>query len=431
MIFAYRLLWLLLMPIVLLILAFRLFRGKEDPTRWVERFGFGKAPAKTGQRIWFHGASVGELLSLQPLIKQLINGHDQLGVIITSQTRTSASLMAKWIQKEQLQQRVFHSYAPLDAHPCVSKFLHNYQPDLSIFIESEIWPEYITQAAQKSAAGVSLINARLSPKSQPKRKLFKSLYVSLLRKFDFILAQTERDALHLHELGAHQVSVAGNMKFDAPPLSADKDELKKCRQQFKNRVIVIGASTHPDEELQLTQLHQLFQNAVPQLLTILVPRHPQRGAEIERQLRQKLHLQPAEICLRSSGVEPTNKTQIYVADTLGELGLWYQLADISVMGGSLINHGGQNPLEPLKLGTPTLCGPHMQNFPDMLQLLLPDGLLRVATDKEELTGWLLDWLTHPAQRQQQQRRLQRNMPRFSGATARIALEINKKLSGLK
>ncbi len=423
----YRVLWWVLLPVVIIFTISRMLRGKEDPKRWLERFGGGKKPAShNGETIWFHGASVGELLSIQPLLIELLNKHENLRVIVTSQTRTSAQLMAKWIEKQKLEQRIYHRMAPFDWMLSATRFLNRWQPDSCVFIESEFWPELLTRAPNPY-----LINARLSVRSQPWRRRFAALYTPILQRLEHAFAQTDRDALHLRELGTQNVSIAGNIKFDAATLPIEEKQLKTLKAELKNRTILVCASTHPGEEVQFSQLHQLLQNAAPDLLTIIVPRHPERGSAIGKEIHHKLNLQPHTVQRRSAGQNVNPRTALYIADTLGEMGLWMSLADVVVMGGTLVPHGGHNPLEPLKLHVPTFSGPHMHNFPDMLHLLTPDGLLRVAKNREELTGWLLEILTHPQQRQQQRDRIKRAMPRFAGATKRIAVELNKKLNSLE
>ncbi|MFZ2620771.1 MAG: 3-deoxy-D-manno-octulosonic acid transferase [Alphaproteobacteria bacterium] len=399
-IFLYRLLWLCLSPLLAAAFAWRLYKGKEHPTRWRERLGHASLPRPTGKLVWLHGASVGETLSLLPLIAELRHQQPQLNILLTSGTRTSADLAAK-----RLPAGVLHQFVPLDFWPCVKLFMRHWHPTVSVFAESEFWPELLTQAPQPV-----LVNGRISDRSYPRYQRHAWLYRPVLARFSTCLAQREEDATRLKSLGAHNVIVGGNLKFDAPALTADDKELKALQKRIGTRPVLLAASTHAGEEVMVQNLHQKLTKTTPHLLTIMVPRHPARGAELAAQFGW-----PA----RSKNETIQKDTAIYLADTLGEMGLWYRVATVTLIGGSLVPHGGHNPLEPLRLNGVTICGPHMFNFADMLAIL-PPTILPVAKGLDDLPKLLHTYLNNPKKRDAMRTHIATFMPTLTGATTQAA-----------
>jgi 3-deoxy-D-manno-octulosonic-acid transferase len=406
----YRLAQLFLLPLIVLFFAWRLYKGKEHPHRWPERWGLSSHPRPPGTLVWIHCASVGESVSVFPIVNQLA-ADEKHHLLLTTGTRTAGRLVKKHLADMIGGERVIHQFVPLDLWPCVHKFMRHWQPDTSVFLESEFWPELLGQAPQPL-----LINARVSDTSFVKYQKYHWLFKPVIARFCTVLAQREEDAHRLHTLGAPQVKTGGNLKYDAPALPVDEESLKELQKSVGKRPVLIAASTHPGEEESFAQLHHTLLEAVPNLLTILVPRHPHRGDELAHQLGCPQ---------RSRGANLSEETSLYLADTLGELGLWYRLADLAIIGGTLQPVGGHNPLEPLKLGVITLTGPHMFNFKDMNALLTRKGLLHIAQDMEALTTLTHTYLTDINKAQKQRKKIARMIPTLRGATDLAITEINK------
>ena len=401
-IWLYRLLWLVLLPFVIVILLWRVLWRKESLSRLPERFGFATKPRPTASLIWIHGASVGESLSILPLVEQILITRADVHVLITTGTRTSANLIAKRLPQLPEGQRVFHQYIPFDFWPCVALFYRTWQPTLTAFVESEFWPELITTAKPV------LLNARVSDRSFPRYRKYGWFFGPIIRKIPQALAQREEDARRLRALGIKQVKAAGNLKFDAMPLECDDVALCDLEEQIGDRPVLAITSTHAGEETQAAKLHAILEKDIPNLLTIIVPRHPHRGTEISRQIGAQQRTKDKDI---------STATSLYVADTLGEMGLWLKLAHVVVIGGSLVPHGGHNPLEPLKLGKTTFTGPYMFNFKDMLPWLTEKKVLQTVSTLEELACEVLPYLTDDDAREKQELHINQTMPHLAGATA--------------
>jgi 3-deoxy-D-manno-octulosonic-acid transferase len=265
-----------------------------------------------------------------------------------------------------------------------------------------------------------LLNGRISNRSWPKYRKFKWFFRPLLGRFVTVLAQRDEDAARLKALGATHVQVGGNLKFDAQPLPVEEALIEKFRAALQGRPVLVAASTHAGEEERIADLHRQLVDVVPDLLTVIVPRHPHRGTQAANAALRATKA----VKRRGLGEMPTlggpRHTEIYIADTLGELGLWYRLASCALVGGSLEKIGGHNPLEPLKLGIPTLCGPHMFNFMDMVPTLVSKGLLVQEKTDAALLNTLKLWLTDPAARTAQSTKLLHEMPIFGGSSTLAA-----------
>jgi 3-deoxy-D-manno-octulosonic-acid transferase len=307
--------------------------------------------------VWIHGASVGEVLAAAALIERLRALN--LRILLTSGTVTSAAIVAKRFPPD-----VIHQYVPYDSPRYVARFLDHWRPSLALFIESDLWPNLILSSAARRLPMV-LINGRMSQRSFPRWQRVQGTIAALLDKFDVCLAQSKTDAERFRTLGCPNVVVTGNLKLDVPAPPADPEALRIMQFAVGKRPIVAAASTHAGEEAAIIETHARLRTEFPGLLTIIAPRHPDRGpgiAEIATAMRLKT-------ALRSRGDIPTPTTDIYVADTMGELGLVYRLAPIVFMGGSLVRHGGQNPIEPAKLGAAIVHGPHVWNFTELYAAL--------------------------------------------------------------
>ncbi len=343
--------------------------GKEDPERVGERFGMPSRARPSGPLVWLHAASVGESISFLPLVETIGERWPRLGQLITTGTVTSARLMA-----DRLPAGAIHQFAPVDRPGWVGAFLDHWRPDLAIRIESELWPATIDALDARSIPAL-LVNGRMSRRSFGNWRRLPGLARSLLRTFALCLAQTEDDAARFRTLGARDVRCRGNLKFVAPELPCDAAALDLLAAQFAGRPVWLGASTHEGEEARLAAAHAAIRTRLPQALLILVPRHPERGPEIASALREAGHA----VALRSAKEAPDS--EIYVADGLGELGMFYRLAGVGFVGGSLVPHGGQNLLEPARLDCAILHGPHMANFEEIAaEMVRAGGSIRVETD---------------------------------------------------
>jgi 3-deoxy-D-manno-octulosonic-acid transferase len=369
---AYRLLTYAFAPFAAMFLSWRLSRGKEERARIAERRGEPAFERPAGALVWLHGASVGEALSLLPLIEKLARG--QRAVLVTTGTVTSASVLAK-----RLPAGAFHQFVPLDAPQFMRRFVAHWRPNLALIAESELWPNFILEAS-RARVPIVLVNARLSERSFRRWVRLRSFIGALLGRVDLCLAQSEGDGRRLSELGAPEVRLVGNLKYDAPPPPADRQELAALAGRISGRQVWIAASTHEGEEVLAAQAHSAVARTFPDLLTLIAPRHPERGADIAAELRG-LGLRCA---LRSQQDQPEPDTEIYICDTLGELGLFYRLAGLVFLGKSLAIGGGQNPIEPAKLASAILHGPHVANFADVYALLDSAGGALQVHDANEL-----------------------------------------------
>jgi 3-deoxy-D-manno-octulosonic-acid transferase len=359
-----------------ILLAQRARRGKEERTRIGERRGEATRARPQGKLAWLHGASVGETLSMLPLIERLTQRG--LTVLVTSGTVTSARLL-EW----RLPPGAIYQFVPVDVPAYVRRFFDHWRPDLALIAESELWPNLIVEADERGIPMVQ-VNGRMSERSFRRWQRMPALIGALLGRFDLCLAQSRPDADRLSRLGAPRVGVAGNLKFDVPPPPADPLRLSALTGLVGDRPVWVAASTHPGEEEQIIAVHLALVSRFPTLLTIIAPRHPHRGEEIARMAEEaRLH-----VGLRSRGLEPDGATDIYVADTIGELGLFYRLASVVFMGGSLVPHGGQNPIEPGKLGAAIVHGPHVHNFVDVFAALDKNGGAIAVSDDEHLARTL-------------------------------------------
>jgi 3-deoxy-D-manno-octulosonic-acid transferase len=364
----------------------RLKQGKEDPERIGERRGLTRDARPAGPLVWIHGASVGEVLAAAALIERLRALH--IGILLTSGTVTSAAIVAKRFPSE-----IIHQYVPYDSPRYVTRFLDHWRPSLALFIESDLWPNLILSSAARRIPMV-LINGRMSQRSFPRWQRAHGTISALLGAFEICLAQSDTDAERFVTLGARNVITTGNLKLDVPAPPADSMRLDRLMTVMRGRPIVVAASTHPGEEEILIEAHRTLAGFFPSLLTVIVPRHPDRGPAIWQMIAGA----GLNAVLRSRDELPTVTTDVYVADTMGELGVFYRLAGAVFMGGSLVPHGGQNPIEAVKLGASIVHGPHVFNFTDVYDALDRAGGARRADGQEALVKQLGQLLADPAAR---------------------------------
>jgi 3-deoxy-D-manno-octulosonic-acid transferase len=385
---AYRIATDLASPLVRGYLAWRSRRGKEEPARIEERFGASPLPRPAGALAWLHAASVGESLSMLPLIERLVRDRPSLTLVMTTGTTTSARLMRK-----RLPPGVIHQYSPLDRRQWAQRFLDHWRPDAVLWVESELWPNTLGEIRARGIPFV-LVNARMSPRSFRGWRRLSGTARELLARFDLCLAQSEDDAERLRVLGAKNVACCGNLKYAAAELPADEVELARLSRAVGERPVWLAASTHPGEETIVADADRRLRAQFPDLLTIIVPRHPPRGLEIAAALTRSGH----RVARRGAAEALGRETDIYLADTLGELGLFFRLARVVYVGGSLVPHGGQNPLEPAKLGCALVYGPHMFNFRAIVDELAAADAAATVIDAAGLVDAIAALLGNPALR---------------------------------
>ena len=372
----YRAMTRLLSPFAGLLLKARERRGKEDPSRRNERLGRPSLPRPKGRLAWFHAASVGETLAVLPLMEALSAARPELQFLLTTGTVTSAKIAG-----ERLKGGAIHQYAPLDAVGYVRSFLDHWKPDLAVFTESEIWPNLILES---SARGIplTLVNARMTDRSYRRWRRNKGVARPLFSRFELVLAQNEMLARRFSSLGAPRAIAAGNLKVDSPPPPVDLDEYARLKHVLGTRPVLIAASTHDGEEQIIADAHHLLARSFPRLCTVIAPRHPDRGDAIAQMLRSR----GLTVAQRSRGEPAEPGCQIYVADTIGELGLFYKLASVAFIGGSLVEHGGQNPIEAVRQGVMVLTGPSKSNFADAYRVLMQHKAAVEVNSAEEIAS---------------------------------------------
>jgi len=371
-------------PVLPLHLARRARRGKEIAARLSERRGEA-ADRPPGRLVWLHAASVGETLSIIPLLEALAEQAADLHLLVTTGTVTGAEMLGRRLP-EALGGRLIHRFIPLDHPAWVARFLAGWRPDAAVLVESELWPNLIAALAARRIP-LALVNARISARSAAGWRWAPGLAREIAAAFRFATAQTPEDAARLRALGFADVREPGNLKDAAPPLPADGAALAALQAAIGDRPVFLAASTRPGEEPLVLAAAARAAARLPGLLTIIAPRHPERGAEIAALVA------PAPP-RRALGALPGPATPLYIADTLGELGLLYRLAGVAFIGGSLVPLGGQNPREAARLGCPILIGPHAFNFTPVVEALRAAGGARLVADPaslaESITDVLLD-----------------------------------------
>ncbi len=375
-------------PLIGAALKRRASRAKEDPARLPERLGQASAARPAGPLLWLHGASVGESPAVLPLLAALLASRPALQVLITTGTVTSARLLG-----ERLPARARHQFAPVDQPAAWRSFLAHWRPQLAVLVEPELWPNLILETHRRGVP-IALINARMSARSHRRWSRVPGVTARLLAPFDLCLAQSPVDRDRLVSLGARQVHALGNLKVSAPALPVDTAALARLAQVIGRRPVWLAASIHADEEEAIVAAHRHLAARLPGLLTIIAPRHPERGQALLERARQG-GLASAQ---RSKCQSPDPDCALYLADTLGELGLFYRLAGVAFVGKSLVPHGGQNPLEPARLGCPVVFGCHMDNFEDMAADLVRAGAARRVADAGELAAVVAALLRDPGAR---------------------------------
>jgi 3-deoxy-D-manno-octulosonic-acid transferase len=371
----------------------RVTRGKEEQGRLRERFGVASEPRPAGPLVWLHAASVGESLSLLPLVEALRTREPGLNVLVTSGTVTSARLL-----QTRLPAGVVHQYNPIDRAAWVRRFLDHWRPDLALYVESELWPNLLGMT-QARGIPTGLLNARMSETSFRNWRRMPAFIHRLMAGFQFCLAQNPTQAERMAALGARNPRPLGNLKCAAKPLQVDAQALDALRRATADRPCWLAASTHDGEEAAAAEVHAALKTRHPGLLTVIAPRHPERAAEVARLLRGR-GLRVAQRS-RASASALNAETDVYLVDTLGELGLFYSLCPVAFVGGSLSGLGGHNPIEPARLGCAVVHGPDMRAFTEVAEdLSEPGGSWQVA-DADGLIRAVDRLLTEPDTRAHQ------------------------------
>jgi 3-deoxy-D-manno-octulosonic-acid transferase len=394
-------------------LAWRQAKGKEHPERWPERKGIAGVQRPAGKLAWLHGASVGESVTLLPLVPSFVERGFQ--VLVTSGTLTSSRIV-----ESRLPAGAIHQFVPLDVPKFARRFIAHWRPELVVFVESELWPNLMYEAAG-AGARLALVNARMSERSARRWHKVPRFIAGVLRRLDLCLAQSQTDGERFASLGADQVYITGNLKYDVPPPAVDREELAEMAARIGSRPVWVAASTHEGEEEIAIAVHRQLSERFPTLLTILAPRHPERGTKITSHARQ----QGFEVAQRSHGESPATTTQVYVADTIGDLGLLYRLTSVVFMGKSLVAGGGQNPIEAAKLGCAVLHGPMVHNFAEAYEALDEAEAAMEVFDLDELAETLAELLADSARLRRMARTAAETMEKLAGATQRTMYAIDK------
>jgi len=404
----------LLAPVVFNRVKVKMRAQGTPPARYRERMGHATQPRRDGPLVWFHAASVGESLSVLRLIGHMAQAHDDWHFLITSGTATSGKVLA-----DRLPPRCTHQFAPLDSGRAVARFLVHWRPDLAVFVESEFWPQMLTKT-HASGARMALLNARISDTSARNWTRFATTARHLLGVFSLIHCQDKRTEAHLRALGLDHAQVGQNLKSLSGPLPVDSAALQTMQAALGDRPVWVASSTHPGEDDIMLAAHQRLLADHPDLLLILVPRHPERAGQIKTLITQT-GLSHAQ---RSTGAMPGAGDQVYLADTLGETGLWYALSPITCLCGSFVPVGGHNPYEPAHAGSALVHGPLYANFADTYSELDSAHASTQVQDAAELADAVTHWLDKPPALQDARDRAARFAAAQEDALDALALDLS-------
>jgi 3-deoxy-D-manno-octulosonic-acid transferase len=400
---AYRAATAVAAPAVPLLLRQRAAIGKEDRSRTSERFGVSERARGDGPLVWVHGASVGECMAALPLIHGL---QGKAKILITSGTVASAQMMQRHLPPDAV-----HQFVPVDTPAATQRFLAHWKPDVGLFVDSDLWPNLVL-GAKAAGTRLALVNARISERSFNGWRWVPRTAATILSAFDVCLAQDEIFAARFRHLGCRNVIVSGSLKADAPPLDADENDVAATRAAIGDRPVLLAAQTHAGEDETILPAHDMLRRTLPQLLTIIVPRHVERGADI------------AMLCAtrptkrRSLGEQLAPGTAVYIADTMGELGLFYRLAPLAFVGGTLVPMGGHNPLEPAKLGCAVIAGPHIANSASAFEAIFAAQGMGLVNSAAEIAGVATRLLSSPEEAKAIGEAARRGAATLGGAVAK-------------
>ena len=405
----YRMLGWGLTPLLALFLLRRARRGKEERARLGERFGRTRLARPPGKLVWVHAASVGETQSVLVLLEALLAKYPALTLLITTGTVTSAALV-----KRAALPRTIHQYLPSDIPLATRRFLNHWRPDLVLWAESELWPLTLSEIHRR-ALPLLMVNARMSEATKRRWQRLPRFTRQMLAAVTLCFAMSEEDAARFRALGAAKLRYVGNLKYDAAPLGFDAAALAQLAEALAGRPSWVAASTHPGEEEYICEAHERLAAKHPDLVTLLIPRHAHRGREIAAHINAR----GLSVAQRSEGQPLTSATNIDLADTMGELGLFYRLSDIVFIGGSLVPHGGHNPLEPARLNCALITGAHTRNFAAVMEALRAQQAIRIVQDATTLAREVSHLLDHDSARLEMAERALGVVEASQGATATI------------
>lgn len=392
-----------ILPFMRTFLRLRARKGKEDKFRIRERFGYPSKPRASRVCVWVHAASLGETRAVMPLVRRLT--EMQFEVILTTVTVTAAHMAA-----DDLPEGAHHQFVPFDLKPYVARFLDYWKPSLAVFVESEVWPTTIIQLRRRNIPH-ALVNARMSERSFKRWRQLGFVSHFLFENVSLCVAQTSEDASRFSELGVAGVMNGGNLKFDADIPNVDEAELLRLKASVGQRPVWLAASTHDREELIVAKAHLSLKQHFPNLLTVIVPRHPARTEDLTKAIT-KLDL---TVTRRSLHALPDTRTDIFMVDTIGELGLFYSLVPCSLVGGSLVPHGGQNPIEPARLGSAIIHGPNVANFATIFEALADQGGCVCVRNSDELIRRVAELLSDSTRSDQMVKAAKKTLCTFGGA----------------
>jgi 3-deoxy-D-manno-octulosonic-acid transferase len=409
------------MPILQAYLDLRLKKGKEHPTRLHERFGYPSLKRPTGHLVWLHAASNGELSSALPLLRALLALQPDWMALVTTGTVTSAATFEKEVTSLPAG-RVMHQFIPVDHPTCVKRFLDHWRPNAAIWMESELWPNMLLSLKERHIPAI-LTNARMRPKTAQTWQRFSGAAKELMACFESVLVMDPQFESLFKTLGARDVRYMGNLKLDRPAPSYDTESLTALRQMIGDRRVIGTLQTHPTDELFFAENFIRLKKEYPDLLGIVAPRHPRRRDEIIADLQNT----GLSIAVRSLEEPITPHTDLYIADTMGEMGLWYNLCAFGVIGGSFFPFGGQNAFEGTHSGCIPIYGPYMFNFVEMTHILEEHDVGIKVAERDELYPVLLNLLQHPDTLKQKQDKARLLATSFTGITPDIAAFINQRI----
>lgn len=380
----------IILPFLFFYILNRKKKSKEHPHRFLERFAITKiAKPQNCQLFWVHAVSVGESNSAWILIENLLKFSTNINILFTSTSTTSAQIIEqKILQNELFKNRVIHQFLPVDSYLIVQKFLNHWMPRACIFVESEIWPNFI-YCARKKAILSFLINARISQKSASQWLLLKKLGFNIFDYFSSIFAQSLQDKNLLQNLTKNNIFYEGNLKSQNSKLEVNEQKLQELKTQIGGRKIWLCASTHEGEEELILRTHQRLKIQFPDLLTIIVLRHPNRAGEVCELLRD------IKFSQRSKNQNIIESTEIYLADSLGELGIFYSLVNFTFIGGSLLKIGGHNPFEAIQLNCAVISGSHVFNFAEIYADLFQKNACEIVENIDQLYKIVEKFLQNP------------------------------------
>lgn len=368
-------------PFVLGYLGWRALKGHEDRECLRERIGISKAIRPVKPLLWVHAVSVGESVAALTIIEAVLKKYPEIHVLLTTTTLSSAKVV-----KKKLSKNMTHQFCPVDTPQAVHRFLNHWQPDLAIWIESELWPNLLHETQMRGIPTI-LLNARMSSKSFSSWQKLKGIISPLLERLSLCAVQTEKQAAVFQALGAKTISIMGNVKGMMTPLGVDEAKYRTFKEEIGERSVWLAASTHPGEEEIVLKTHKILRKDIPNLLTIIVPRHIERASSL-----QSLAAQEGLTTALRTEATSLEGVEIYIGNTFGEMGLFYALSSLVLVGATFVPKGGHNPIEAAQMGAFVLHGPHIFNNPQLYDILASLDLSTQVQDENDLPSLVRAWL---------------------------------------